>query len=513
MTGLSKSRFASGPPVTSLIAGSNVTLSPSDGKGAVAISASGTGGSLSGSTYMVYQKSGTTYAIDQGTGATKYSGTVASTVLNDLCLLASSTQNVTILLDSNFVCDSGTVTIKNPNVAMIALSATQSLSIAPLIPNLTVSDVSYQISGVYLYGFTTNTFTRNSGANGISVCTCAQMAFIRGATQATSCIIDNYESNGTTNGMQYWDWDVCWFRDQNPKAGTAFWQMNFGTGATVSNGHQQMSLCTAVTTTGTLTADYVFIGCTGAINSGPPIINSSQFDFVTLVSGSGFYTRFIQCTVPATGGQEASFLFDNTYFESSATAGTKNIVAFTLVSGAGGQYQGVACFNNTHVVGSAAFFVTDTGSTVPAVQSTKSAGVVFEFFSNTGTPRGAPGTYLTLAPGLVQASGATAATLTQSGVPTMGWYVRVVCLAGPFGYGVTQPTAPNAGVYWVNLMPFALEFDVTTVGSATAATIMDQYGATHSYGVPVAGRSYTVNPLEQITFATAWPTAFSVRGL
>lgn len=466
-------------------------------------------------TFYVYATGGTTYGVDASTGIATYSGSTASSVLNSLQALASASSQVVAILDPALSVDSATVTVSHPNFVLWGRASPQgSGGGLPLIPALTYTDTSAKITGTLVQGVTINTLIRNAGStgNGFSFNTFSNCSIIRKSGTATAAIADNYEANGTGVGIQYTGWENCWFDDESVSNTVEMWTKNCGTGAATSNGHDDMTLCWYVNATGTLTNDIVFLHVTGAINSGPPIINSSQFDFVTLQSGSGFTCRAVQCTVPTTGTQEASFLFNNTYFESSAVASTKSLTAFSLVSGAGGQYEGRASFANTHLLGSLAFYVVDTGTTAPAVQSTKDSGVYFSGYSNTGTPKGAQGTYFNIAPGLVQATGGTAAVLTQSGVGTAGWYVRVELTGAIVGFKATALTAPSAGVYLINLYPFEIEFHDTSIGTSGACSIKNQDGTTQALATLAAGAHQHLKPLEGITFATAWPTTFEIRG-
>jgi len=388
--------------------------------------------------------------------------------------------------------------------------------LSPQVPNLTLTDSSGKIAGCHFQGLQIEVLTLNAGGSGITFNDWVNCALT--AVSGNSAINFNYEANGTGTGIQNENFLNCWFSDTNTTSASppAFWNFNCGTGGTGGNGHTELSLCSYVSKSGSSgTNNTVFMSTTGALVCGPPLVNSSQMDFVTLNTATANYsngnmgtgvTYFVLVTPPASSGNcEAGFLFTNTYFESGTT--TKNIVAFGLNSvGASGTWQGRATFANTHVLGSSGFFILNTGSTAPSVQATKDAGVTFSGYSETGTPKGALGTYLNLAPNITQGSGSTNPTYTQSGIGTAGWYLDIL-YGGTLGYAQPTPTLPTTtGIYLGNFYGRTMEVLVSAVAGATGVTLKtaDSVGASgQSQGAPATGSRYLLRVGDQIAFAWA----------
>ncbi len=472
--------------------------------------------------YKVYQAAGTTYAVNLNTHVAQFSGTVASTVLNDIFALQSGAANIAIEIDPNFTCDTGVVLITHANIAIYSLQFNSPADQSPVIPNLTFDDTvgtTYtQIQRCFVYGLViyTKTFESGSTNGGFSFNAFENCAFI--AKGGNSAIIDHYETNLTgtkPKGIQYTDYVHCWFNNENTTNASVvpFWLSDCGTGGTVSNGHNAILFCRYVQSAGTSTVVMPFCQVTGALVCGPPLFIVEQLDLACSDAATAVGIQVFDFEIPASGAQQSSVETNNCYWESAASNNLITLAYIHLASGTGTWNGRVVSLQN-HIVGATQFTVVDVENAVapgtPPVSTTKDAGVTFEYV--------APGAALvggqpTIAPGLNPATGAPQPALTTTGTGVQkGWSIRLSTTGGPLGLNVALPTLPAAGTYLYNPFLFPIRLVVTVVGTSTGATFKDQSGATVALGAPIVGREYELLPLEQITFATAWPTLVA-RGM
>jgi len=502
--------------------------------------------------FKVYFDGTTNRAIDQNTGAARTNAT-ASALLNTLIGLQSGTTDITIEIDPTFVVDAGWVIVNRPSVNIVCFGAgTAGGATAPLIPNLLITDATTQIYGLYLCGLTLQNVVRNSGSNGQTYNQFSNCVFLHLNGATTSAITDMYEQTAgtlgwvstqlyqvgdkvlvsavvytcilqntgntppnatywstttanTNSGIQY-SWFVnCWFNEQNNAGATsppAFWTMNGGTAATASNGHNQLIGCAYVSASHTGTGTEVFADLIGALQSGPPVIHATNFDFVSQWNGTTRFTRV--CNGPAAAGTsfEGSVYIDGSYWEAS---GSHAITLFTCASATPPPWEGHFSLKNAEFVGA----VTAMNIATPNFKVIRDNGISIDGHFAVANPFTSP---MVISASLAQGTGATNPVLTGTGIGTASWWVEF-SVGSVFGWKVTTPTAPNAGVNLVNMYTYPVDVEVITPGTAGACTITDQSGASQALGVPLAGRAYRLYPLEQITFATAWPTTMVWRGV
>ena len=524
---------ASGTVVTGvqqLVAGSNVTLNPLGGTGVVTVNAAGGAFVQTNSTptyYKVYQSGGTTYAVDLGTGLIAASGATASTVLNTLIGKQTGSNDIVIEIDSKFAADSGAVTVGNPYINIWAIgTATNGTSTAPSIPTLVLNDNAGQIIGCYFGGITITSMTRNAGGAGHSYNTWEACQFI--ATGGNGSIQDNYEYNGTGSGMQYSDFWRCEFNEQNTTLASqppALWLMNTGTGSTSSNGHNRLHGCTYSMKAGTPNFNLYFIRVWGGLTCGPPIIDSTDLDFVSATSSASLQDVMIwfdlsqntltlgsQAAQTSGTSQQANATFTGGYIESNAAT---HLVLCVNITGSYNTLKGGASFENVKTLAAG---VTILQAAAPQNQAATNSGVVFHAFSPDTSALVQLAGNLNIAAGLAQGTGATAPVLTNTGVggtahSPPAWHVDVQVRPGPLGFSITTPTLPNSTVYLANLFLFDVEVVCTAAGTNTQTTIKDQAGNTTNYGPAVVGSTFKLKPLEQIASTYSVAPTFIWRGL